>query len=720
MADFSETERFYPFSEGPGEFVTEEDWAVMAEGFQDDGVYGHPGTSDLTIEPGPEPGTIRVNIGDAQLGGYHYRLTAPRLIDTVANANTVARADLVVLQLDRTARTITPTLLPGTSLAEIGADRCPIGLWTQPPASQVTAENWGTAADARWFIGARVRPFIPAAVPPAVPGGIIHNPREEGTGSVYLGKLDDNGQPYWAQWYPIASERMESFEVISRSDQSTSSTSWQVGSVAVSSTFVAPPSGNIAVTVFTQSEAESPAYSSMSFEIRENNATGAVFLAASDEWAAGSQDQYWAGSSRRKLVVGLTPGATYFIRTMHRSSTSGRTASFFFRSLLVEPVYTEVAPGTPPEGGLGVDPSTVVLTAGGSTIRVPDGNTATQAMSIRIPAGDRSTAPDTFGVYYNTGSDVAPNWQRTGYFNEYGEFRVIPSAPSRTPLRIKGVSGQTANLFEATDLDNVALAGVKPTGEVFAPNVGNAKVSAGPEPSGSRPGDIWVDLTQSPPVVNVRVSGGWSPITGGSVDPDPPAAAPGYVDMQKAYFNDVAASVPLPAGETIVACLAWNTAEAPSVPLGWTMVDEIVGSNQSRAAVYTAPAGVGSTTFGWTATTKISVVALGYSASVVTAHDKLSETAADTSHTAPALNVTTVPATLVRFYWDKVSSPTSFTADDTAASTRGVQLGTGGGAPSVLATDQGVTSAGTVPAANATTGGASGQAGGFSLALKAA
>lgn len=102
---------------------------------------------------------------------------------------------------------------------------------------------------------------------------------------------------------------------------------------------------------------------------------------------------------------------------------------------------------------------------GASQITISD--TTTQALRIDLPGGDRTgtSAPDTLAIYYNGG--------RTGYFNEYGELRIIASAINRTPLRVKQANGgsQSANLIEATDISNVALFSVGPTGNVAAPNL---------------------------------------------------------------------------------------------------------------------------------------------------------------------------------------------------------------------------------------------------------
>lgn len=104
-------------------------------------------------------------------------------------------------------------------------------------------------------------------------------------------------------------------------------------------------------------------------------------------------------------------------------------------------------------------------------IRIPDGDITSQAFAIRIPAGDRATAPDTLAFFYNAGTDENPDWQRTGYFNEYGELRVVPSAPFRVPVRIRLLNGQSAHAFQVADLGNNPRMWITAGGQVRAPNI---------------------------------------------------------------------------------------------------------------------------------------------------------------------------------------------------------------------------------------------------------
>jgi hypothetical protein len=122
----------------------------------------------------------------------------------------------------------------------------------------------------------------------------------------------------------------------SETDVSTSSTSYTAGSPQVSTTFVAPPSGIVYVTVSAAIECAAPSTASCSWEIRNTSVAGSVVVAADDRSAVMVQEDHFVSASYRKLVTGLTAGNTYFIRTMHKTSGAG-AADLFWREILVEP-----------------------------------------------------------------------------------------------------------------------------------------------------------------------------------------------------------------------------------------------------------------------------------------------------------------------------------------------------------------------------------------------
>jgi hypothetical protein len=198
----------------------------------------------------------------------------------------------------------------------------------------------------------------------------------------------------------------------------------------------------------------------------------------------------------------------------------------------------------------------------------------------------------------------------------------------------------------------------------------------------------------------------------------PIVPAPDFVAKAETYWNAAVVPATLPAGgDFLVACIAWNsTADFTAVPAGWTLVDRLTGVSAS-AAVYTAPGTVTNATWSFAAATKTSVVILGYSGATLEAHVPLLDAGTDGVHEAPAINVTAAPARVVRFYWEKSSQNTLWTANDAGAMVRGIQYGTGSGSASVLATDQVASAPGTVASASALANVSTSQAGGFSLAL---
>lgn len=106
---------------------------------------------------------------------------------------------------------------------------------------------------------------------------------------------------------------------------SISSTSYSAGSPVVSVTFVAPTSGRVLLTVgLGARNSGSSDRVHLAPEVRVGSSGGSVFLAADvamrgvGSSAGGSAYHYRA---RTTLLDGLTPGQTYYARTMHKVSS---------------------------------------------------------------------------------------------------------------------------------------------------------------------------------------------------------------------------------------------------------------------------------------------------------------------------------------------------------------------------------------------------------------
>lgn len=105
----------------------------------------------------------------------------------------------------------------------------------------------------------------------------------------------------------------------------------------VNTTFTAPASGSIYVTVTGTLEAATADTGYISYEVRETNVSGAVVSAAEDDIkAVAQQDGFNHQGSTRSLVTGLTAGNTYFIRLVSRCVVT--SYEVFFSGLLIEPV----------------------------------------------------------------------------------------------------------------------------------------------------------------------------------------------------------------------------------------------------------------------------------------------------------------------------------------------------------------------------------------------
>lgn len=331
---------------------------------------------------------------------------------------------------------------------------------------------------------------------------------------------------------------------------------------------------------------------------------------------------------------------------------------------------------------------------------------------------DNSTTPNRVELHFidpATGEDTVVQWD-----NEYWEKRLRAARDTTTPFKVTAHSAtQSANLAQWEDYLRNPLSGVRADGTLFAPNIGNAKFSAQTTaPPSPRKGDAWSDTSQNPPAFKLYDGSVWvvpSAAGGGT----PPASAPAFQSKTEQITGGTSHTATKPAtGATLVAVLAWNGTGAATPPAGWTLVDEIT-TTSGRAGVWIADGAV--TTLTWTFATSLNVssVVLGYEACSVLAHAGLSDTGGDAVHTAPDLTVGTVPATVLRAWFDKTAvSTTAQTPSVPAGHTqRALEAPTSGTKCTILAADKIVSAAGAAGTADSTYTLTANNAGGFTVAL---
>lgn len=171
-------------------------------------------------------------------------------------------------------------------------------------------------------------------------------------GSPFIGKIvlrsDLSNQPYiWdgTAWRAIPVGRSDTSlpkQVRDATSISTTSTTYVVGSTLLSTTFNAPHSGSVYITLTAQVEGTSPSSGWASWELHLTNQAGAIVSgwAANDFQAVQMQDNFNVRASERTLVTGLTPiTQLYYIQAMIRTSNSANACNVFDRKLLIEPVY---------------------------------------------------------------------------------------------------------------------------------------------------------------------------------------------------------------------------------------------------------------------------------------------------------------------------------------------------------------------------------------------
>lgn len=312
---------------------------------QPDAVDGAYGSSALKVAFAGS--TISVSNGGALVQGFRYDLTSGPMILTPAAAGAANIFGVVCLTLD-TAHTpiVYLRIVSGTSGGGLPAlTNSLTGVWDFPIA-HFERQPGGTLVnlkDRRKFRDGN--------------GGIIGNDDTSGTlnaGWFPPAPRTGSQMKFWPSqatfvwsgsvWSPQGAPGQPSVLTNINSTPITGGlpTSFSAGSPIVSLTMVAPPSGSIITTVWMRGVHNTAGEGVLcSFEVRVTNSSGSVFLAAADDRSVQAADHGPAYGGHadlwRHTVTGLTPGTTYYFRTMHRGTTTA-DATIARRYLYLESV----------------------------------------------------------------------------------------------------------------------------------------------------------------------------------------------------------------------------------------------------------------------------------------------------------------------------------------------------------------------------------------------
>lgn len=115
------------------------------------------------------------------------------------------------------------------------------------------------------------------------------------------------------------------------------STSYAAGSPEVGTTFTAPTTGRVEVTVFGLLRGDGTFQVYLSSEVYEgSDSTGTLVASTSDLYAAREESSAQSTHVVTRPVTGLTPGATHYVRLMHRVQ-GGTTNDVLLRTVTVDP-----------------------------------------------------------------------------------------------------------------------------------------------------------------------------------------------------------------------------------------------------------------------------------------------------------------------------------------------------------------------------------------------
>lgn len=158
----------YPFDAGAGSVISEQQWSNLSAVWQDNGVVADgPWQTLLKVTTLAEPGVIYLEIGEANILGFHYENTTQKALAVPPNNDGAnSRVDLVALQLDKNTNAIAvqyktgvpasspvpPALVTTGGLYEVALAQITMG-----PNATTVPNSQPQLIDKRPFVGRRVR-----------------------------------------------------------------------------------------------------------------------------------------------------------------------------------------------------------------------------------------------------------------------------------------------------------------------------------------------------------------------------------------------------------------------------------------------------------------------------------------------------------------------------------------------------------------------------------
>lgn len=227
--------------------------------------------------------------------------------------------------------------------------------------------------------------------------------------------------------------------------------------------------------------------------------TGVTTSDGTDGYGLGEIPIFYGPDDVTYLWISADGGPRVAIGSLDSADLAGAIAAQFAQHVSqVNPHQTKMGdladadfPGSVPAGAVpvwnatsgkwevststGLNPNAFVSVAGGSVVRVAEGNTTTIGEEIRTPAGNRDTAANAWQASWNAGTSSVPSWALGFYLNGYAEGRARATRDTGVAFRIeRRSSGATADLLQVVDQAGAVLAWINSKGQVRAPNLGRS------------------------------------------------------------------------------------------------------------------------------------------------------------------------------------------------------------------------------------------------------